>query len=45
MAVLAKVVESCLQAECTLFKLALLLVAHSHVVKQLQGDVLVALAA
>lgn len=35
-------VERCLEAECTLLELSLLLVTHGHIVKELKGYVLVA---
>ena len=40
-----EVVKRCLQAECALFQLTLLLVAHSHVVEQLQGYEVIPMAA
>ena len=39
-----KMIKCCLEAKSTLFKLALLLVAHGHIMKQLQSYELVSFA-
>jgi len=43
--VFTEVIEAGFKAECALFKLSLLLIAHGHVVEQLEGNVLVPVAA